>query len=186
MEDDVAATEIAAVTFKKLFRPLPEVHSFPTIERWGQAFERVRAKYHGGSGEFPADLFEPAAAIYRDLGQDQEAPVLLHGDLHHYNILRSGEDWVAIDPKGLSGERAYEVGPLLWNKTAGVSDLRRLVSRRLDQVSQILGIDRQRLLHWGFAESVLSILWMFEDDETAVRDESLLLPRALLAEVREA
>jgi len=183
MEDDVAATEIAATTFKKLFRPLPEEHSFPTIERWGQAFERVRTKYGGGSGVFPADLFEPAAEIYATLCQDQETPVLLHGDLHHYNILRSGDDWVAIDPKGLAGERAYEVGPLLWNKTAGVPDLRGQSRRRISQVSEILGIDRQRLLQWGFAQSVLSILWTFEDHGT-VKEEDLLLPRALLAEVR--
>jgi streptomycin 6-kinase len=183
LEDDVAATEIAALTFQRLFRPLPAEHSFPTIERWGQAFERVRAKYNGGCGAFPVDLFEPAAEIYQDLCKDQAERVLLHGDLHHYNILRSGDGWVAIDPKGLAGEPAYEIGPLLWNRTHVDPDLRRLGRRRVAQVSEILGIDRQRLMLWGFGQSVLSILWTFEDHGT-VREETLLLPRALLAEVR--
>ncbi|MGE0601768.1 MAG: aminoglycoside phosphotransferase family protein [Dehalococcoidia bacterium] len=182
MEDDVAATEIAARTFQRLFRPLPENHSFPTIARWGQAFERVREKYGGGSGSFPSELFEPAAAIYAEMCADQETPVLLHGDLHHQNILRSGEDWVAIDPKGLAGERAYEIGPLLYNKKDASPDLRALALRRIAQVSEILGLDRQRVLRWGFAESVLSVLWNFEDSGT-VEEADLVVPRALVGEV---
>lgn len=182
MEDDVAATEIAALTFKRLFRPLPAEHSFPTIARWGQAFERVRATYGGGSGSFPSELFEPAAEIYAEMCADQETPVLLHGDLHHQNILHSGDDWVAIDPKGLAGERAYEIGPLLWNKKESSPDLRSLALRRIAQVSEILELDRQRVLRWGFAESVLSVLWGFEDSGT-VAETDLVLPRALVGEV---
>lgn len=178
LDDDIAATEIAALTFKRLFRPLPADHAFPTIARWGQAFERVRTTYGGGSGAFPAELFEPAASIYAEMCADQEAPVLLHGDLHHQNILRSGDGWVAIDPKGLAGERAYEIGPLLWNKTDASSDLRSLALRRIAQVSEILELDRQRVLRWGFAESVLSVLWGFEDTGT-VEEAALALPRAL-------
>ena len=183
MEDDVAATEIAALAFEALYRPLPAEHSFPTIARWGQAFERVREKYDGGCGAFPPELFEPAARVYAEMCLDQEPPVLLHGDFHHYNILRSGDGWVAIDPKGLAGERAYEIGPLLWNKTEGVDDLRGQSRRRITQVSEILGIDRQRLLLWGFGQSVLSVLWGFEDRGT-VREEDLRVARAMLAEVR--
>ncbi|MGE3074653.1 MAG: aminoglycoside phosphotransferase family protein [Dehalococcoidia bacterium] len=182
MEDDVAATEIAALTFKRLFRPLPGGHTFPTIARWGQAFERVRARYDGGSGSFPSELFELAAAIYAEMCADQETPVLLHGDLHHQNILRSGDDWVAIDPKGLAGEPAYEIGPLLYNKKDAGPDLRALSLRRIAQVSEILELDRQRVLRWGFAESVLSVLWNFEDSGT-VEEADLVVPRALIGEV---
>lgn len=42
--------------------------------------------------------------------------MLLHGDLHHYNV-RFDRDhgWNAIDPKGVVGEFEYEVGALLRN-----------------------------------------------------------------------
>jgi hypothetical protein len=42
--------------------------------------------------------------------------VLLHGDLHHWNILSSErEGWLAIDPKGLAGEAECETGAFLRN-----------------------------------------------------------------------
>ena len=48
---------------------------------------------------------EIAELLFRELLASSEAPVLLHGDLHHFNILSSDRrPWVAIDPKGLSGE----------------------------------------------------------------------------------
>ena len=182
LEDDEAATDIAAHTFKRLFRPLPEGHTFPTVERWGAAFQRVRERFGGGCGNFPAELFEPADRIYTELAASQAEPVLLHGDLHHYNILRAGERWLAIDPKGLAGEPAFDIGPYLYNRTEGVQDLRAHTLRRIAQFSEILGLDRQRLTGWGFALAVLSRLWNFEDTGEVFEDH-LSVARALLSEI---
>lgn len=184
LEDDVAATDIAAHVMTRLFKSLQPGHGFIPLDRWGEAFRRVREKYNGGSGAFPPELFEPAANLWLDLCASQAEQVLLHGDLHHYNILRATrEPWLAIDPKGLAGERAYEIGPYLYNKIEGVTDMREYTLRRIDQFSGILGIDRQRLIAWGFAQAVLSRLWNFED--TGVVDESdhLRVARALLREL---
>jgi streptomycin 6-kinase len=179
LEDDAAATDIAANVMKRLFRPLPAGHAFPTIERWGQAFERVRQRYGGGCGSFPPELFEPAARLYLELCASQAEPVLLHGDLHHYNILSATrEPWLAIDPKGLAGEPAYEIGPYLYNRLDAGPDLRALTLRRIDQFATILGFDRQRLIGWGFCQSVLSALWTFEDGGEVTNDH-LRVARAL-------
>ncbi len=76
--------------------------------------------------------------------------MLLHGDLHHENILAAArEPWLAIDPKGIVGELTYEVGALLRNRLDAAPDLRRLQVRRIDQLSEALGLDRQRLLGWS-------------------------------------
>jgi streptomycin 6-kinase len=40
---------------------------------------------------------------------------VVHGDLHHHNILRHRERFVAIDPKPYLSEREYDVPPFLWN-----------------------------------------------------------------------
>jgi streptomycin 6-kinase len=40
---------------------------------------------------------------------------LIHGDLHHHNILAAGARYVAIDPKPMLGEREFDVPPFLWN-----------------------------------------------------------------------
>jgi len=186
LNDDILATEIAGQSFTRLFRPLPAGHSFPTIERWGQAFARVRAANDGGSGRFPPELFDPAERIYFELGAGQDEPMLLHGDLHHWNILRAErEPWLAIDPKGLAGEPAYEVGALLRNRLDAGEDVLQLTLRRIAQLSEILGVDRERLKRWAFAQGVLSALWTFED-HGELGEKHLVLPRALLPAIAGA
>lgn len=179
VEDDTAATEFAAGVFGNLFRELPESHSFPTVERWGQAFERVTAKYNGGSGIFPAELFQPAHQLYFDLCRSASKPVLLHGDLHHWNILSATrEPWLAIDAKGVAGEPAYEVGAFLRNRTGPVEALPALLERRARQFSEHLQLDYERVMAWSFATAVLSVLWWFEDHGT-VKEEDFTIARAL-------
>jgi streptomycin 6-kinase len=88
-------------------------------------------------------------------------PVLLHGDLHHWNILTSErEPWLALDPKGVVGEPGYEIGPLLLNPTLQPGHV---LARRIDQLAEELGLDRERLLGWGLAHAVLSAWWSVED-----------------------
>ena len=74
---------------------------------------------------------------------------MLHGDLHHWNILRaSRQPWLAIDPKGIIGDPAFEVAAWMLNPVTDLGNwpnLKRVTARRLDQFNEILGIDRQRL-----------------------------------------
>ena len=91
-------------------------------------------------------------------------PVVLHGDLHHYNILSAvREPWLAIDPKGVVGEAEYEVGALLRNHLLSTVRPERLLARRVDQLTDELGFERQRIVGWGLAQAVLSAWWSFED-----------------------
>jgi streptomycin 6-kinase len=99
--DDVAATEIAATTFKQLFRPSRRV-TLPSIEAWGRAFARVRERHGGGCGAFPVELFDPADHIYSELSASQGEQVLLHEDLHHHSILRAGRRVARHRPEGSS------------------------------------------------------------------------------------
>ncbi|GMV86922.1 MAG: hydroxyurea phosphotransferase [Dehalococcoidia bacterium] len=179
MHDDARATEIAAGVMRELWRPLPPGNAFPTMEGWGQAFARVRAAYGGGSRPFPLDLFEKGERLYFELCATAARPVLLHGDLHHWNILAAGRGpWLAIDPKGVAGEPAYETGALLRNRMGVEPDLLRLTERRAAQLADALGLDRQRILGWAFAQGVLSALWTLEG-HGSVGEEQLMLPRAL-------
>jgi streptomycin 6-kinase len=61
----------------------------------------------------PRELVATAVSLFNELLPSQSEPVLLHGDLHHWNILRATRvPWLALDPKGVVGEPAYEVGGL--------------------------------------------------------------------------
>lgn len=170
-ERDDEATAIAASVMRHLWRRLSpgEAHPFPTVADWARGMNRMRAHFGGGTGPFPALLVEEAEALFRDLLASQTETVLLHGDLHHYNILRCADDergpWLAIDPKGLVGEPAYEVGALLRNPHIDFAapDAGRLLARRIGIVSEELGIDRARIRGWSLAQAVLSAWWTIED-----------------------
>lgn len=168
--DDAKATEIAAEVMARLRRPAPAEHPFPTVADWARAFARLRARFNGSSGPLPPGMVARAEDIYRELLADQGSPMLLHGDLHHANILTSQRaDWLAIDPKGVVGEAAYEVGALMRNWLPDMltrPDAGAIQARRLEILSERLDLDRARLRDWSFAQAVLSACWTIEDEGT--------------------
>ena len=93
--------------------------------------------------------------------------VLLHGDLHHENILAAERaPWLGIDPKGVIGEPTYETGALLRNRLPNLLDAPqavRVLTRRIDQLSEELNLDRTRVRNWAMAQVVLSVWWTIED-----------------------
>ncbi len=171
LADDEQATRIAARIMRQLWRPAPPNHPFPTIARWAAGLDRMRHRFDGGTGPLPKPLVEKAEQLFAELLDSMQQPVLLHGDLHHWNILSAErQPWLAIDPKGVVGEPAYEVGALLRNmaphllaQTNRRSHLRRIVARRVDILADELGFDRERLLGWGLAQAILSAWWSIED-----------------------
>ncbi len=169
LTDDEQATAIAAQVMRQLWQPAPAAHPFPTVAKWAAGLKRLREHFDGGCGPFPDDLVEAAEARFAELIGSMAEPVLLHGDLHHENILTAErQPWLALDPKGLVGEPAYEVGPLLRNpmpQLLAEPKPERILARRLDQLelAEALGFDRERLLGWGLAQAVLSAWWSFED-----------------------
>jgi streptomycin 6-kinase len=165
--DDDEVTRTAAKVMQQLWRPVPAEHPFPTVGRWALGFKAVRNRFAGGTGPLPQDMVAKAEELFAELMASSEEPVVLHGDLHQENILSARrQPWLAIDPKGVVGEPAYEVGALLRNMPpripAGLSP-DQVVARRVDILAEELGFDRQRLLSWGLAQAVLSAWWSIED-----------------------
>lgn len=167
LSDDSAATSIAAQVMRQLWRPLPAGHPFPTVAKWAAGLQRLRERFDGGTGPLPALWVARAEGLFAELIDSMDEPVLLHGDLHHHNILAAQrQPWLALDPKGVAGEPAYEVGALLRNPMLGIldaPDVRAIMARRVDQLAEALGLDRKRLVGWGVAQAVLSAWWMLED-----------------------
>jgi streptomycin 6-kinase len=164
--DDEQATRIAAGLMRELWRPAPENDRLATVEGWAKGLEKLREYYGGGTGPFPAWLVERAERNSADLMASTTEMVLLHGDLHHANICAAQrQPWLAIDPKGVIGDRGYEVGPLLSNPhdPHDVPDLAGMLARRLDVLTEELGIDRERLHAWAVFHAVLSESWSVED-----------------------
>ncbi|HWS89492.1 MAG TPA: aminoglycoside phosphotransferase family protein [Pyrinomonadaceae bacterium] len=168
-KDDAAATSAAASVMRKLNRAgrlSPQIR--PTAADWGQGFERCREHFGGTTGPFPPKLFGEAESLYAELLSTSAPPALLHGDLHHGNILAAGRaPWLAIDPQGVVAEPAYEVGALLRNplpQLLRLPDPVRTTERRIAQLSDELGFERARVRGWGLAQAVLSAWWSIEDE----------------------
>ena len=109
--DDEAATTIAIGVMWEYWRPVPADHPFPSVAGWADEFERLRRHLGGHGDPRLAALVAEARYLFGELLASAAPPVVLHGDLHHGNILAAGpRGWLAIDPKGLVGEPACEAG----------------------------------------------------------------------------
>jgi streptomycin 6-kinase len=169
LRDDERATSIAADVMRRLWRPAPSDSGYPSVADWGEGFARHRARF-GGSGPLPSMRYDQAERLFAELLSSAAAQVLLHGDLHHFNILSAERSpWLAIDPKGVIGEPAYEAGALLRNpfpKLLDLDDPGRLQSRRVSILAEALDLDARRIRGWAVAQAVLAAVWSIEDDES--------------------
>lgn len=166
-ERDDEATAIAAAVMMQLWRPLPEAHPFPALGEWTGVLDRLYGFFGGTTGPMDKRVVDAAIRLRSELLTSAPTPVLLHGDLHHHNILMAErEPWLAIDPKGVAGDPAYEPSPLFYNPVGdwhGSVDGPRLVRRRADIIAERSGLDRQRVLGWAVVQGIVSDAWTLED-----------------------
>lgn len=166
--DDEQATHIAASVMKKLWQPVPSTHTFPTINDWAAKAFALYRKQFGENGPIPKQLFVKAEKIYDDLGKSQTEQKLLHGDLHHENIIAAQrEQWLAIDPQGVIGEPVYETGAFLRNPKPQLlqnDNAKSIIRRRIEIFEEDLGFDRKRIHQWAIAQAVLSACWDLENN----------------------
>ena len=182
VQDDTEATSIAIGVLRRMWRPAPEEHGFPLVSDWARGFEHLRRRYDGGTGPMPGELVGRAEELFAGLSRSDADPCLLHGDFHHGNVLSSGRGgWLAIDPKGLVGEPAYEAATLLREPPELAHDPHAtgILERRLDQLSGELDVDRRRLRGWALAQSVLAACWSLEDGH-GIWTEALVFAGLLL------
>jgi streptomycin 6-kinase len=137
-------------------RPPPEL---VPLARWFQALEPAAAA-HGG-------VLARAAAAARELLADPRDVVVLHGDLHHGNVLDFGAGgWLAIDPKGLIGERGFDFANLFRNPDLETAVAPGRLARQVEVVAAAAGLERGRLLKWILAFAGLSAAWSLEDGDS--------------------
>jgi streptomycin 6-kinase len=104
-----------------------------------------------------AELWPDASLVLEGLRLLEELPrsaaqeVLLATDLHAGNVLRSQrEPWLVIDPKPFVGDPAFDATQHLFNCDAR---LRRDPNGTIQRVSDVLGVDEQRVRLWMFARA---------------------------------
>ncbi|WP_374031799.1 aminoglycoside phosphotransferase family protein [Bdellovibrio bacteriovorus] len=117
-------------------------------------------------GKLSSELVLLVAVLYDELCMTAPRDVLLHGDLHHDNILASADGWKVIDPHGYVGDPAFEVGAMISNPLdcyPSGQPLEKILDQRLDILYRELAMDPYRILGWTFCYSMLSAAWSIED-----------------------
>jgi streptomycin 6-kinase len=156
--DDEGTVAICTV-ISNLHRPRPDAPDdlVPLRERFQALFDTdVRQWPHTAR-----DLYARAAGVALRLFDKPAPSIPLHGDLHHDNIMSSPRGWLAIDPKGIVGDPAYEVANVFRNPYPAqklVADPQRIAALA-DAFAARLGFDRKRVLGYAAAHSALSACW---------------------------
>jgi streptomycin 6-kinase len=133
---DVEATAIAVDLASRLWRRAgsPFRPVVPEVQRWLDNADR--------------DGNELVPLARNLLGDLDPLPLwLVHGDFHHHNILRRGDQFVAIDPKPYLADREFDVPTFLWNPRGNQMEDRQLTERRI-AAFVAAGLDDVRIRAW--------------------------------------
>ncbi|MBS0031866.1 aminoglycoside phosphotransferase family protein [Chitinophaga sp. 22321] len=161
---DDEATRIICSVAKQLHtpaaKPLPEL--IP-LNIWFNDLFKAGDKY--------GPLIVTCEAMAKRLLAEQNDVSVLHGDLHHENIIHSdARGWVAIDPKRLIGERAFDFANILCNPNIDTALADGRLIKQAGIISAESGIPFKHLLEWIVAWAGLSATWILDDGDDASLD----------------
>lgn len=163
---DLESVNIACEVMQKLHNAPCPTYNFPTIQDWLKALDKSYER------------FEPQLTKARELKNElldtMGKLTLLHGDFHHENILKHEGGWKIIDPQGVIGERAYEVGCFMRNPKELIQypDCLYFLKNRINAFANCLSLDSVRITKWCYVQAMLSAVWSYEDNlpyENAVK-----------------
>jgi streptomycin 6-kinase len=173
--DDLEAVKVAVTVMQqlhqKLYAPPGASNSecFPALHEWLKVLNQPLP--------LPLDLLWPAKMVAKKLLATSSSQAVLHGDLHHDNILlhQGGEGkmgWIAIDPKGVRGEIAFETTSFIRNPLPQLLDNPKIVDiidARINCFARLLNIESVILYQWNFVAAVLCACWAVEDRQDPTR-----------------
>lgn len=130
---------------------------------WSRRLKAIRS-----DPALPRRYVDKAASLTRELAGDPASDGrIVHSDLHYYNVLKGErEPWLAIDPKPLSGDPAFEVAPLLWNNWEEVvasGEARATIRERFETVVDAAGLDEERAKAWVVVRMMVNAMWEIEE-----------------------
>lgn len=163
---ETAANRVAAGVLRRLWKPAPPAAGYRTLaqesRRWALELPRHWER-HGHP--FPRRLLDEALVLCAELGGSEPELVVCHQDFHGGNVLSDADGgWLAIDPKPLVGERAFDLASLLRDRRPALLSVphpQRVVNERLDLLCGELAVDRERARGWAL---VHALAWGMGDE----------------------
>lgn len=180
--DDEAARILVDTANRLHQMPATTITTLETLE------ERFQSLFNA---TFAADCPPHAVSSLRAATQwaakllpHQEAQRPLHGDFHHENVLGSPRDYLAIDAKGVIGDRHYELANAFRNPlgSEALTHQPDVIQQRAAIWAQGFDTTPRKLLEWATAHSALSLAWTFEGKfDAAVANDVGYVNKLLLA-----
>jgi len=159
VEQDETATRIICQAILTLQSEQKILYPFPHLSELIKDLAALK-------GHTDSYLLSKAESLFHDLTFDRSQDVLLHGDLHHDNLIKNGTSWKAIDPHGYIGDRVAEVGAMIRNPMdcfPQEHSRTKITERRLEILAEELPFDPQRIKAWAFCMTILSAAWNIQD-----------------------
>lgn len=165
---------LAAGVLPRLWsRPAPPGGPFTpvaaTAARWAG---ELPLRWDEAGRPFERELLDDVVAALVELPPSQPDLVVCHQDFHRGNVVAAQrQPWLAIDPKPVAAERAFDTAALLRD---GPGD----IAWRLDFLCSRLDLERERVRGWGMAHT---LAWGFDEYEPVVHEGHIAVVRALRA-----
>jgi streptomycin 6-kinase len=163
--NEMRALRMVADALRELWIAPPEgMQTLATeVRAWGSSMPERFESVHQ---PFDEQLMRDAEVMFRSFGPSQMDAVLLHGDVRLDTFLLDGERAVAIDPKPLAGEPAFDVAALLRDGPAELvrdpAAGRQRLQGRLEQLTDLLDVRASRVRGWAFAVAIDTGLYAYE------------------------
>lgn len=162
--NDELATEVICEVLKKLYSSSePRPSELISMERNFQSLlERAKTSDQNS-------IYYSGAECARKLMATSKNLKVLHGDIHHQNILKHPDrGWVAIDPQCLFGEITYDFANTFYNPQTPILFLKNSdrIVKIANKFSQAFGIPTDRILKFAFAYGCLRASWKIEDGQS--------------------
>jgi streptomycin 6-kinase len=149
--------------------PPPAIHNLPHFQDWmDEAFRDIRNCSDLGRSRPYLDQMSRAQAMMDTLKASEEPQILLHGDLHHWNILNDeSRGWMAIDPGGVIGASCLDAGRFIVNAldfddNSSAAEMREILLESIRILSDVLGESKERMFAGAFCDKITGSGWGFD------------------------
>jgi streptomycin 6-kinase len=158
--EDEKGTSIMCHLLQKLHKaPISKHNNFYHLHTLYQVFDKF--------DDLPKTVLNQACQLRNEMFSKRNKKVLLHGDLHHDNIIKHKDNYVVIDPKGFIGDPLYDVAAFIINPIPDLLDnhqVKHLIRQRIEICSSILGASEKDITKWTYLKALLCWIWVKQDN----------------------
>ena len=148
--------------FKGLHPTVSKEHQFPFYYDW------FKFGKDGAKGRKDCEPFRPylekAEKIILSISGEYPQTFLLHGDLHHENILKTAAGtYKVIDPKGVVGNPVFDLSRFIMDEFSDdlTSEPKAYIVEFVQTLGAVMGVPEAVLFRCLFAETVI---WLFREE----------------------